>query len=63
VGDNRSLPRPSAAFRSGGHGGGGCVNTSTVVNTYQALAHRPAVIGEIRAGPFPHDLNVDPGAG
>lgn len=35
--------------------------TITVVNTRAALAHRPALIGEIRAGLFPRDVNVDPG--
>jgi DNA-binding beta-propeller fold protein YncE len=37
--------------------------TITVVNTYAALAHRPAVIGEIRAGLYPRDLNVNPVTG
>lgn len=37
--------------------------TITVVNTRAALAHRPALIGEIPAGLFPRDLNVDPSTG
>lgn len=34
-----------------------------VVNTGAALAHRPALIGEIPAGLFPRDVHVDPSTG
>ncbi len=34
--------------------------TITVIDTGAALAHRPPLIGEIPAGLFPRDLNVDP---
>jgi DNA-binding beta-propeller fold protein YncE len=37
--------------------------TITVVNTQAALAHRPAVIGNVRAGLFPRDLNAEPSTG
>jgi hypothetical protein len=37
--------------------------TIAVVNASAALAHHRALIGEIPAGLFPRDLNVDPGTG
>ena len=46
-----------------GSTGSGVAQTITVVNTRAALADRPALIGEIRAGLFPRDVNVDPSTG
>jgi DNA-binding beta-propeller fold protein YncE len=46
-----------------GSSGPDAAQTISVVNTRAALAHRPALIGEIRAGLFPRDLNVDPSTG
>jgi DNA-binding beta-propeller fold protein YncE len=37
--------------------------TVSVVNTAAALAHRPAVIGSVRAGLFPRDITFDHGTG
>ncbi len=37
--------------------------TISVISTVAALAHRPALIGAVRAGLFPRDLSYDPATG
>jgi DNA-binding beta-propeller fold protein YncE len=43
--------------------GGAQPQTVSVVNTAAALAHRPAVVGSVRAGLFPRDITFDQGTG
>ena len=43
--------------------GSGTPQTVAVVNTAAALAHRPALLGAIRAGLFPRDISYDPATG